>query len=582
MAGAPRSLTQMLREADDEALVELLLDRPDLADPPPTGFSQVASRATTRHSVSQAVHELTQFELWVARRVCAADGAVDAAAVAGDTAGEDVDTDAVAATLRRLRRLALVWGGPQHLRPVRALRSLVLADDESPGPPPATAPPAFLKATRQPPERVDVVAAGSAFEFVRRLEVLVEHCDHQPLRLRRDGEASARELRDLAHLLDVPKSVATGSLQIAESAHLLAPIPHGTGQALLPTAEFDRWQGEPLEEQWRTLLRAWVERHPASGSAALKRLCLTAFGDPDEGLALGKAELRTWLAWMRPLRPAGTDGIAATMLVQAAWLGITGLGALSSFGATADVHRLRQLLPERVEHVLVQADLTAVAPGPLTRKVAQEMGELAEVESRGGATVYRFSEASLRRAQQRGWSSTQILDTLTERSTTPLPQPLTYLIGDLDRPREVPGREPASTGRMPGFHDLPPRAPAPETPGPSLPDEAALREIVAGLRDAAPATAASEEREEHAGGPAGGNVFDSPLATLREAVETGETVWVGYVDTDGTGTERLVRAMAVDDGMLTARDSRSTDEIDVPVRRITAAHIIRAAPRPSA
>ena len=39
----------------------------------------------------------------------------------------------------------------------------------------------------------------------------------------------------------------------------------------------------------------------------------------------------------------------------------------------------------------VQADLTAVAPGPLESTLARRLQVLAEVESRGGATVYRFT-----------------------------------------------------------------------------------------------------------------------------------------------------------------------------------------------
>lgn len=43
--------------------------------------------------------------------------------------------------------------------------------------------------------------------------------------------------------------------------------------------------------------------------------------------------------------------------------------------------------------MLLQADLTAVAPGPLQRPLADTLGVLADVESKGGATVYRFTPA---------------------------------------------------------------------------------------------------------------------------------------------------------------------------------------------
>ena len=54
---------------------------------------------------------------------------------------------------------------------------------------------------------------------------------------------------------------------------------------------------------------------------------------------------------------------------------------------------LEPLLPEPIDHVLLQADLTAVAPGPLEQDLARHLGAVADIESRGGATVYRFTEA---------------------------------------------------------------------------------------------------------------------------------------------------------------------------------------------
>ena len=101
------------------------------------------------------------------------------------------------------------------------------------------------------------------------------------------------------------------------------------------------------------------------------------------------------------------------------------------------------------------------------------------------------------------------------------------------------------------------------------------RELVAALREAGEAP--------RFGGPGGGttresgaeSLFDHPVATLREAVETGEVVWVGYVDPMGERSERLVRAELLDDGLLHARDVRSDEQVAVAVHRITAAHIIR-------
>ncbi|MFE9838739.1 helicase-associated domain-containing protein [Streptomyces sp. NPDC005551] len=94
---------------------------------------------------------------------------------------------------------------------------------------------------------------------------------------------------------------------------------------------------------------------------------------------------------------------------------------------------LAPLLPEPLDHVLLQADLTAVAPGPLRRPLADMLGVLADVESKGGATVYRFTPGSVRRALDAGRAASDLHAFLAEHARTPVPQPLTYLIDDVAR-----------------------------------------------------------------------------------------------------------------------------------------------------
>ncbi|MFI8289464.1 DNA-binding protein [Streptomyces sp. ms191] len=208
------------------------------------------------------------------------------------------------------------------------------------------------------------------------------------------------------------------------------------------------------------------------------------------GSAADPESLLARLRWERPLRgaaggqtgtggsggtlpnPAGTFGgsstttstdlrsrIALWTLTEAEMLGITGRGALSSparallnlplteaatepvtdggvepsLAASRAATLLAPLLPEAVDHVLLQADLTAVAPGPLRRPLADTLAVLADVESKGGATVYRFTPGSVRRALDAGRSASDLHDFLTAHSRTPVPQPLAYLIDDVAR-----------------------------------------------------------------------------------------------------------------------------------------------------
>ncbi|MER5595811.1 helicase C-terminal domain-containing protein [Streptomyces sp. NPDC002265] len=107
--------------------------------------------------------------------------------------------------------------------------------------------------------------------------------------------------------------------------------------------------------------------------------------------------------------------------------------AEQSVASAAAARLLTPLLPEPLDHVLLQADLTAVAPGPLRRPLADTLGVLADVESKGGATVYRFTPGSVRRALDAGRTASDLHAFLATHSRTPVPQPLAYLIDDVAR-----------------------------------------------------------------------------------------------------------------------------------------------------
>ncbi|WP_372499495.1 helicase-associated domain-containing protein, partial [Streptomyces lichenis] len=213
----------------------------------------------------------------------------------------------------------------------------------------------------------------------------------------------------------------------------------------------------------------------------VRRRVLALLAALPAGAAPDRDALLARLRWERPLRGAGRQAagdqpadlrtaLADWTLSECELLGVTGRGALSAHGRAlaatgaespaaagppaADgpreaaahgsqgvtAHDPRQvagllapLLPEPVDHVLLQADLTAVAPGPLRRPLADTLGVLADVESKGGATVYRFTPASVRRALDAGQSASDLQAFLTAHSRTPVPQPLSYLIDDVAR-----------------------------------------------------------------------------------------------------------------------------------------------------
>jgi predicted DNA-binding transcriptional regulator YafY len=62
----------------------------------------------------------------------------------------------------------------------------------------------------------------------------------------------------------------------------------------------------------------------------------------------------------------------------------------------------------------------------------------------------------------------------------------------------------------------------------------------------------------------------SALAVLREALEAGRSVWIGYVDNHGTTQERVVDPVRVEAGWLSAYDHRSDEVRSFAIHRISA------------
>jgi hypothetical protein len=343
------------------------------------------------------------------------------------------------------------------------LRSGRLFRDRIGGPPP-------LDGAERDRTQVDRTAGGQAFTWARTVEDLLERWGVRPPPVLRSGGLAVRDLRVTATELDVPEWTAALLVEVAYAAGLLARH----GGEWLPTRGFDLWRLADVAVRWAELAQAWLDTDRVPGlagarddrdktinalaeesvrisAAPVRRAVLDALAQTSS--APDSATVRDYLAWREPRRGGRLrDNLIDWTLREAEALGLTGRGALSSAarallspparGATGTgtggaiesaAARLAEVLPEPVDHVLIQADLTAVAPGPLVAELARELALMADVESTGGATVYRFTPESVRRALDAGRSAAELLDVLTRHSKTPIPQPLTYLVEDVAR-----------------------------------------------------------------------------------------------------------------------------------------------------
>jgi hypothetical protein len=436
----------------------------------------------------------------------------------------------------------------------------------------------------------------------------------------------------------------------------------GIAPEWMPTTAVDVWAAGAPEHRWAALARTWLDLPRLPGLvggkddagrpvAALsdgvrrplaprdRRRVLAGLAELPPGTAVDPpSSLAALLAWRAPRRGGRLrDEVVTWTLGEATTLGIVALDALSSPGRVLLTDpagagaALRAALPEPVDRVLLQADLTAVAPGPLDAELARDLDLVAEVESAGGATVYRFTEASVRRALDAGRTASELHDLLASRSATPVPQGLTYMVDDVARRHgrlrggaaasflrsddevllaevlahpatgalelrriaptvavsplplvelmdelRAAGFTPAAEDEGGAVLDLSDRgrrtAPRRRTGDrpvlPTEPDPGQLGALVARMR-AGDAVAGVRRGRALPGDGTG-----QTLATLRHAAAAGRSVWIGFVDGHGVAGERVLAPLSVGGGVVEGRDSMDGGLHRVPLHRITSIAVV--------
>ncbi|MGZ4632528.1 MAG: helicase-associated domain-containing protein [Actinomycetes bacterium] len=516
--------------------------------------------------------------------------------------------------------------------------------------------------------RTDHTAAAAAATFVRLVDELLESWATDPPKALRTGGLGVRDRSRSAAILEVDQEQLNFIVETAHAAGLLASG-GDVEEVWLPTTVYDGWRAETVAARWWALASAWLTTMRVAGlsgskdnrgkvlaplgpelarsiAPGVRRDVLDALLAVPPGRATTAESVADRLRWQTPrLFGRLREGLVGWTVHESELLGLAAGGALGRHGRLlvqgdddGAVAALDALLPQPLDHVLLQADLTAVAPGPLVGELAQQLGVLADVESRGGATVYRFTDASIRRALDVGWSSADVLELLTAHSRTPVPQPLAYLVEDVARRhgrvrvgvasaylrcddettltemlgdrrtatlrlrrlaptvlaaqapvdvvlaklREL-GHAPAAEGpdgdilvRRPDAR----RAPSPRRlPSPPATAELPTAVLGAAVRAIRAGDRASTAVKRPAGVTGGiGGPPSSPtvdvLAILQQAAAAGETLWIGYVDAHGQATQRLIEPVVVEGGFVEAFDHLRQDVRRFAVHRITGAAAI--------
>jgi hypothetical protein len=509
--------------------------------------------------------------------------------------------------------------------------------------------PPKLEGDRAKSDAIKDASLASISSILRWIAELLDFWSEETPRALKTGGLGVRDLKKSAEHLGVDEELAAF---IAELAFLAGLIAIEGDDRILPSAQFDIWQSQSPESRWREIASLWLATSRVSGlvrraeskgitplgseldriwAGRMRRLILSVF-EANPEITLDQAMVQSWIDWLAPTRKSAPlhREFTAWTIEEAEWLGITGRGALSPFGTRflqeLDSLQIDSSLPPPIDHILVQADNTAIAPGPLTIDLSRRLSNFADIESRGNATVYRFTESSIRRGLDHGHTGDEIKAFLHEVSRTPIPQPLEYLIADIARRHgqlrvgmaqsfircedettilaitkdkrlenlrlrkiapqvlvsEVEGSELIEDLRNAGY--LPslenqsgvvvtaprqlrsksrarlPRSIA-ESPSPSdAVISAAIKAMRAGDRVSGSKTSLAEIPRTSA---------NETLAILRQVVADQSSVMIGYADTNGSVTQKIIDPVQIAMGNLLARDHGSEELATFKIARIT-------------
>ncbi len=513
-----------------------------------------------------------------------------------------------------------------------------------------------LDATTTRIGETDSAAAQSAAALISGVEALLEAWTARPPTMLRAGGLGMRELKRAGQAIDASEAQAALLIEIAAAAGLVDQSA-GPDPEWAPTPTYDVWLAAQPPQRWATLASAWLAmpRLPAlvgerdnrdkvvaplgpeverPGAPAERRRILDVLAGGPPGQGVSRASVLALLVWSAPRRGGRLRDLTHRWtLDEAELLGLTGRGGLASYARelldgderTAG-KRLGALLPEPLDHILVQPDLTVVAPGPLEREIAAELALVADVESTGGATVFRVSEASVRRALDAGRSAGDLHELFRSRSRTPVPQALTYLVDDVARrhgrmrvgvassylraddeallaevlaakrlaslrlrrlaptvvvtmmPLETVLEQLRAAGHAP-MAEAPdgalllarptvrrtPLRPRPHRYSEApLPPEQALLSVIA-LRAGDLAARAARRSPV----TTTRSTTADTLAFLQQAARERRQVWLGYVDAQGRATSRVVEPRSVEGGFITAWDHLRAESRTFALHRVT-------------
>ena len=269
---------------------------------------------------------------------------------------------------------------------------------------------------------IDRNSGLAAFETMQALTELIFDLEKHLIKAIGKGSVGLADVKRLAQALGKTNDYAKRTFLLAGNLGLTAIA---QGRHLL-TADAVTWLGSSDFDRMATLHRYFQNLLGAELTSTLSKI------SPGESL-------RNWLEDNFPLADNSQGSRIALILQSADSFGLTFQEQASSWfglvlsGSDRAEELLREHLPKVQSRIVLQADLSIIAPGPLPTELESSLRLFANTESVGLASTYRLSPLSVCHGLETGFTTDQIASILQESFGQKLPQPVEYLLNEVNR-----------------------------------------------------------------------------------------------------------------------------------------------------
>jgi hypothetical protein len=259
------------------------------------------------------------------------------------------------------------------------------------------------------PSDIDRAAINAHYTLLAITEIMVQ-IDSHPIRATARGVAVS-DAKWIGKMLGWDPEEISNAFDLASASKLIRP---SEGRWKL-TAESEKWQELDAKQKLSWFLNSIVsldENLPIQIS-------------PGE---LIQVAIRNQYPLFKSPHPLNSYANLLALAVDGHATEL--LSILIDRGVEACSEEIAMHLPKPLNQLIVQADLTMIAPGPIDYATDRQIRLFAEPESVSLASNFRLTTTSIVHGMECGLSADDIRATLDRLSTTTIPQPVEYLLRD--------------------------------------------------------------------------------------------------------------------------------------------------------